>query len=380
MPLRLLLIGASADLYGSDKVLLDVVQALAEHCEISVALPAHGPLLTKLQRHRVSVLVMDDFAMRKRDLSPTGALRWIVRVRRSFRELAALHRRRGFDVVYSNTLAVPLGALLRWRLHIPHVWHVHEVLQEPRWFARALSWVVRMESDRVVCVSGSVRIQLESLQPKIAAKSSVVYNAVALPSQGALVRTARRTDNLVIGSIGRIYPRKGHRLLLEALALARQRGFECFLRIFGSALPGAESHVSSLIEVANELKLGDATEFCGFVDDPERIYAGIDVLVLPSIEPEALPLACLEAQAWGLPVIAPNEGGPTEIVVDNETGILVPPRDLEALADAIELMAREPGIRRRLGSAGRQRVADLFDQGHFRQTISVLVESALDQT
>jgi glycosyltransferase involved in cell wall biosynthesis len=367
-------LGASADLYGSDKVLLDITDSLSGHCDLLVVLPAAGPLTAQLEDRGVRYLVLEDFAMRKRNMSPRGVLHWIARVLRTSRELGRLHRSRPFDLVYSNTLAVPTGTLFKLRFRIPHLWHVHEVLEGPKWFCWTLSLVVRIGSDGVICVSRSVMDQLTKWQPKLSRKCTVVYNGMPCPAEPA---NRPAGPAMILGSIGRIYPRKGHGLLLEAVALVRARGFECYLKIFGSTLAGEERQLTMLLEKSRELEISDAVEFAGFVDDPALMYPCLDVLVLASVEPEALPLACLEAQAWGLPVIAPNEAGPTEIVVHNETGLLVPPRDVTALASAIELLAAAPDARQRLGRAGRQRVSTEFNPRTFQLKVSALVERAL---
>jgi len=377
LPPRLLVLGASADLYGSDKVLLDVTESLSDHCELLVVLPAAGPLLAQLEERGVRYIVLEDFALRKRNMSPRGVLHWIARVLRTFRKLGQLHHDRPFDLVYSNTLAVPMGALFKWRFRTPHLWHVHEVLEGPRWFCWTLCLVVRFGSDRVICVSRSVMEQLARWQPKLARKSTVVYNGMTCPAQPANRFVGHGGRGVVLGSIGRIYPRKGHGLLLEAVSLVQAHGFACDLKIFGATLSGEERQLTMLLEKARELQISDAVEFCGFVDDPALMYPRFDVLVLASVEPEALPLACLEAQAWGLPVIAPNEGGPTEIVLHGETGLLVPPRDAIALASAIELLAADPDARQRLGRAGRHRVGIEFDPQTFQHKVSALVEQAL---
>jgi glycosyltransferase involved in cell wall biosynthesis len=373
-------LGASADLYGSDKVLLDVTESLADEWQLLIVLPAAGPLLGELEGRGLEYVVLPDFAMRKRNMTPLGALRWTWRVVRVFRQLCQLHRDRPFALVYSNTLAVPVGVLVKWRCRIPHLWHVHEVLEGPAWFCWILCVLLRFGSDRVICVSRAVMERLTGRRPKLSEKCTVIYNGVVGPAQPVGRATETGHDSLAIGCVGRIYPRKGHSLLLEAIAQARSRGFRCDLRIFGTTLPGEESHLTVLQADARRLQISESVEFLGFVDDPALVYSKFDVLVLPSIEPEALPLACIEAQAWGLPVIAPNEGGPTEIVVDGETGLLFEPRDVGALARAIEFLAADPATRQRFGRAGRHRVEAEFEPLVFRRSISSAIERTLAES
>jgi len=102
------------------------------------------------------------------------------------------------------------------------------------------------------------------------------------------------------------------------------------------------------------------------------------VFVLPSRE-EGLPISVLEAMAAGLPVVASRVGGIPELVVDGETGLLVPPRDPQAMAAALRRLVDDPDLRRRLGAAGRARAEELFDLPAFRQAHLDLYERLLSR-
>lgn len=363
-PLRLLVLAASADTYGSDKVLLDVVEALRGDYEVMVTLPARGPLVSELSARNIRFVVLEDYVMRKRNLRPGEVLAWIGRVARSTRRLFKLQAEQPFAVVYSNTLAVPVGPLLKLRFGLPHIWHAHEVLEGATWFRRTIGWALRFGADTVICVSRSVEGQLWSIERALRRKSVVIYNAVDAPALPP--RNARR--HMTLGCVGRLYPRKGHLLLLRALRRARDAGVECELLVFGDPLP----NTTFLDEVRAEihaLGLAEVVTLRGFEPCIERIYSEFDVLVLASTEPEAFPLACLEAQAWGLPVIAPDEGGPAEIVLSGTTGILTRPRDAESLAEAIGVLAARPGDRLAMGEAGRRRTSEVFGRDEFSRRV-----------
>ena len=107
---------------------------------------------------------------------------------------------------------------------------------------------------------------------------------------------------------------------------------------------------------ARELGLGeDQLLFLGFRDDLETIYADLDLLVLCSAN-EGSPVAIMEAMASGVPVVATDVGGVPDLVADGETGVLVPAGDPHALAEAITMLHSDPGLRRRLATAGRERI------------------------
>jgi glycosyltransferase involved in cell wall biosynthesis len=119
---------------------------------------------------------------------------------------------------------------------------------------------------------------------------------------------------------------------------------------------------------------GVDVQFAGHVEDVRRRLSGYDIFVLPS-RAENFPVAALEAMAAGLPVVATRVGGVPELVVDQETGLIVEPESPVALAEAIDSLAGERSSRRRLGDAGARRVRELFDADHMASRMLALYES-----
>jgi glycosyltransferase involved in cell wall biosynthesis len=118
--------------------------------------------------------------------------------------------------------------------------------------------------------------------------------------------------------------------------------------------------------------------FAGHRTDVPEILQALDIFVLPS-NWEGLPNAVLEAMAAGLPVVATRVGGVPEVVVEGQTGILVPPRDPNALADALLTLLRDPNLRRRMGQAGRQRVQEYFSVDQMVSKTETLYEQLLSE-
>jgi glycosyltransferase involved in cell wall biosynthesis len=131
--------------------------------------------------------------------------------------------------------------------------------------------------------------------------------------------------------------------------------------IVGQPWPGNEDHLERLRALVDELAVPDRVIFTGEVQDSRPAYAAADVLVLPSAQPEPFAGVVLEAMAMGKPVIATALGGSLDQVVDGETGYLVPPGDVGAMADKIRALCEDAGLRRRMGEAGRERVRTHFD-------------------
>jgi glycosyltransferase involved in cell wall biosynthesis len=152
--------------------------------------------------------------------------------------------------------------------------------------------------------------------------------------------------------VGRLQAPKDPLTLIRALAELGRPG-EAVIAGDGPDRPAVEREV-------RRLGLESAVRLAGERDDVAELLAEADLFVL-STRSEGLPLSILEAMAAGLPVVASDVGGVPELVVDRETGFLVPPGDPHALAAAIERLLDDPDLRGRFGAAGRARVSTHFD-------------------
>jgi len=168
--------------------------------------------------------------------------------------------------------------------------------------------------------------------------------------------------------VGRLRIRKGVEVLLAALAELRRSFPSAVLRIAG----GGE-HGPALERRAAELGLGDAVVFLGSCDGPRvrRLLAGAAALVVPSIY-EGMPLVVLEAMAAGVPVVASAVSGIPEVVVDGETGWLVPPESPAALAAALGEALADPAEAARRGAAASQRILTRFTNASYASAMSRL--------
>ncbi|MCS5696345.1 glycosyltransferase family 4 protein [Desulfofundulus thermocisternus] len=169
-----------------------------------------------------------------------------------------------------------------------------------------------------------------------------VLRSLSLPPSGPLV-----------GTIARLAPQKGLANFIQAAAILCSKHQVNFMIVGDGPLRKA------LEQQANFLKLNGRLFFTGERKDIPRILAAMDVFVLPSIT-EGLPLTVLEAMAAGKPVVATRVGGLPEIVLDGETGLLVPPQDPRALAQAIEHLLLKRKEAEEMGQRGRKRVIRFF--------------------
>ncbi|GGU15762.1 GT4 family glycosyltransferase PelF [Lentzea flava] len=160
-----------------------------------------------------------------------------------------------------------------------------------------------------------------------------------------------------ISWVGRIDPIKDLETLIRAFALVHQVLPEARLRLFGSPPGGREGYLRQCEELAAELGVGTATTFEGRVENIRDAYEAGHVVVLSSLS-EGFPYSVIEAMTCGRPCVATDVGGVTEAIAD--TGIVVPPRNPEALSDACLVLLRDAELRKRLGVEARSRALQFF--------------------
>ncbi len=214
-------------------------------------------------------------------------------------------------------------------------------------------------TDLIVANAQAVRdhvVRQERVDP---AKVQVIHNGIdptgydATPDPTLRRELMISEETRVIGVVANLIHYKGHAFLLQACRRIRQERPTVVLLIGDGPLRGR------LEALAGELGIRDEVRFLGSRPDIPQLLALVDVAVLPSVE-EGLPNAVLEAMAAGKPVVATRVGGIPEAVVHGETGLLVPPRDSAALAEAILWLLQHPAEAARFGAAGRRRVGEHF--------------------
>lgn len=166
----------------------------------------------------------------------------------------------------------------------------------------------------------------------------------------------------IVTIMGRLVREKGYFEFLEAWAMLRDEFPESRAIVIGEALASDRASAGSQVRArAEELGLTDSIVFTGLRRDVPRLLAVSDLFVLPSWR-EGMPRSIIEAMASGLPVIASDIRGCREEVADRGTGRLIPARNQRVLADAMRELMANPEIRKRMGSAGRERAESLFDE------------------
>lgn len=268
-------------------------------------------------------------------------------------------------------LACDFGLIAAHLARVPAVVATHQLhLEVPGKRARVVPRLVWLGVDRHIAVSESVARSLrEELQVQ-ARKITVVPNGVPLDER-ADGRSAIPEENApsVVLTIAQLRAHKGHEYLLEA---AREVPNARFLFV------GDGPERDRLEALSRSLGVHDRVEFLGFRSDVRELVRQCDLFVLPSLD-EGLPLAVLEAMMVGKPVVATRAGGTSEAVLDGVTGIVVEPRDVAALADAVRTVLADPELAARMGAAGRVRARSRFSADAMGDAVAGVYEELLDR-
>lgn len=364
-------------MYGSDRALLTALPALTDRFRVTLVSAAEGPMLGHAHAAGAEVVVSPDWALRRRNLRLARVPATARDVVAASRLLRRIHRRRAVDLVYANTTANALLPLLRWVLPAPLVVHVREVPRDRGRMARMLLGTVDRVADRVLCNSNYTATVVTSYVPRMADRVRAVPNGIVpLPA----VRTGNRPGGVMqVVCVGRIHPKKGQAVLIDAAGRARSAGHRWHLHFWGDALDEHEGLAAELRAAAVHAGLEGSVTWHGYSDGGARLYEGMDVAVVPSVLPEEFSLVTAEAQSAGLPVVATGPGGPSDILVDGETGRIVPAGDAAALTSAL-VELEDDQLRRRWGSAGRHRILEHFTVDRYAPAVAAELLDVLDHS
>jgi glycosyltransferase involved in cell wall biosynthesis len=289
------------------------------------------------------------------------------------RDLEAIVRTQAISVVHTHGTAAQIyGGRAAARAGCPVVWHTHDT------FHTAWTWegvlhrlAAAQRHDVVIAISQVVATTLQGhVSPS---QVDVIPNGVCAEP---VTPQPRPVAGPWVVWCGRLQRWKGAHLFLEMAALvARTQPTARFVLVGGTLFGMEPDYAPSLRARAEELQIADRVEWAGQVADARPWMAAADVCVHSSVAPEPFGLVIAEAMMQSRPVVAFQQGGPAEMIVDGETGMLVRPGDVSALAQAVSALLADPDRAARLGRAGRTRALSTYTSA----AMVARVESAYDR-
>jgi glycosyltransferase involved in cell wall biosynthesis len=344
--------------------------ALAKHLDrsrfdfaVCVIETAAAAIMEELERAHCRLYVLD---LSRRFYNPIGLIRIVHRLYRLCARLKP-------DIVqthalHANLLARPAARWAGVRVIIatenalPDIERnlLRRALMAP---LHALNKLLDRSTQRIVVVSECVRRWADP-----SGRSNKVH-VIAPPIRlDAFLRAHRRRPQSpsmtgggapVLGVVGRLSQEKGHRFLIAAMPEILAQEPRAQLLVIGAG--PLEAELRAQVEASDLTK---HVQFLGHVQDVETAFSRMDLLVVPSLS-EAFSLVTVEGMMMELPVVGSRTGGIAEIIVDDETGLLVPPGDSAALAEACRYLLGRPDVARRMGRRGRERALADFHPSQF---------------
>lgn len=363
-PRRVLFVDHETRLSGGERDLLELVGALGAEIEAHVALPGEGPLADALRDAGATVhIVAMDHALLRTSRWELARRPWLLARRAGAAagaavRLARLARRVRPHIVHSNSqkahlLAVPAALACG----APHVWHVHDILEEG-WLKRAFTAVAALRAARVVAISQATAEPFR--RSRAGGRVRVVYpgvRATRVADDERLTwrrKLGARDGEALVGMVGQIARWKGQDVFCAAARLVASRRRDVRFVIVGECLfpqneADFEAHLHRLVA---DWGLAGRIAFTGPIDPIDPVMAALDVFVHASRLPEPFGRVIVEAMAQGTPVVATAAGAGPELVAPG-AGILVEPGCPEALADAVLALlgTADPGHAERVRAA-----------------------------
>lgn len=341
---------------GAQRYVYDLATAAqASGMNVLVAGGGEGELLTRLKDAQVDTLTIGGLS---RDVHITKDVA-------AFKELYSLFRRAKPEVVHLNSSKAGIAALAARLARVPHIvftvhgWAWNEERPYLQKCVIALAyWLTLLLSHTVIMVSNEAKRQGRFF-PFVQRKMTVIHNGVRAPEFLSREEARRKllpssTRSLWIGTIGELHPIKGHSTLIEAYEHVAPDVPDSELILIG------EGQERSALERQIRIEgVSGSTHLLGHIPEASLYLRAFDIFVLPS-RSEGLPYVLLEAGAASLPVVATAVGGIPEVITEEETGVLVPYGDRGSLTEALEYVAQDETLRRRLGSALHTKVENEF--------------------
>ena len=354
---------------GASNALIDLIEDMISlQARAIVIIPSEGYVTNFLRDKGVKTYIIRFSRIANHAFQPLAfSIRSCARVLKALlllpltlREVNRIIREEDVDIVYINSAVSMLCGIMPRIQNIPIVVHLRE-FPAPNRIASLQALLLSVLSTKVICASRAISREVEDIIPHC----ETIQDWVDIDAWEPCNLTGLFSNHwnippnqICIGFVGQIHEKKGVFVFLQsALRLLSQDRDYYFLFVGGSANNYESSILKSRIDQSGFQKRIILT---GWLKDVRSIMARMDVVVCPSLANEGFGKVQIEAGVLGKPVISSNLSPADEIILDEETGILVPPNAPVALAEAIDRLAQDPQLRRKLGDAARVRVQKTF--------------------
>jgi glycosyltransferase involved in cell wall biosynthesis len=388
MSYKLLFVDQFGTLGGGQRVLLETLKSLDRaQYQTMVALGTCGAFRERLLDEGIPVMDLPLGSYHSGKKTPLDMVRFFFRSLYCAVVLTGWVFRHRLDLLFANGPRTFICVTLAgWLTRRPVIWHLHNVLPQGVELS-LLAIFSRWVHSIVVCSQAAAQPLLER-RPGIQSKIRLIYNPVPRlkqPTPGD-VDTLRESfgvqpKHVCIGILGRVTPFKGQWHFLQAARLVLQQAQEARFFVIGSpaADKSDQAYYIQLRLIVERTGMKNSVFFVEHQREVESFLAMMDVVVVASQGPEALPQTVIEAMSMGKVVIAPASGGIVEIVEDGKTGLFARADQPEKLAAAMLKLIHEPDIRKSLGRSAQERMSRHHSREKFGEAIQSILKSCLTQ-
>lgn len=364
MKMRVCFVSHSSEKWGAEKALLELIEALEPRgVEPYVLLPSYGPLIEELQKRQITYRVLPYKWWVGRNVPA-----W-KRMLRAFFNLALLIpvlltiKRWKCQIVYTNTIAVSIGAVAAKLLGLPHVWHIHEFGKEDHGFVFDFHenfslWLMDRFSE--VWIANSHAVAEKYQQYTKPSKLKVVYHSVSVPEVVSELVLNDSGDDIEEGMkcviVGRLEEGKRQEDAIRAVGKLVREGIKVKLYVVGKGSGKYENYLRRLVKDDN---LEGYVVLVGHLEDPFPLMKNSHVLLMCS-RSEAFGRVTVEAMKLGKPVIGARSGGTVELIRDGFNGFLYTPGSYEELSNKIRYLYENPDIVDQMGKNALQWAEEHF--------------------
>lgn len=366
--MNILFLHAGAEMYGADKVLLDLVIRLDKNkYKPYVILPEQGILVDSLREKGVEVDVVPYPIMRRKYFNVKGIINYLFSLMKYTRIIARYAREHNIQLVHTNTAATLEGCFVAKKIHVPQLWSIHEIIVSPKVMFKFTSWMIAHYAKVAITVSMAAKNHLEESGYFAKDSVKVIYNGVDtsrfkpevncdyLYNEWNIPRSAR-----IIGMIGRVNSWKGQHDFLKAANIIMEKYDDVYTVFVGAAFQGEEWRETELADAIAESPYRDRIINQGYRLDSQNIFKMLDIFVLPSTNPDPLPTVVLENMAIGNPIVAYKHGGVCEMVKEGYNGLFAEVKNPVDLASKIEILLQDDSLRKEMGENSRKRLLESF--------------------
>jgi len=378
--MKVIWISHGSTLEGAERCLADAVKILAnKEIEIQIILPSEGKLASILKNMGLSIHILPQPRWINEFKDTSSLFKRFYQYLKSIIKLTYLLRRLQGDIIITNTIVIPCGAIASKLLGITHIWYIHEFLEEDHgWsfeFGRKFS-LKYIEWFSEIVIFNSQAVYERFTEDISANKARLIYHSVEMPEGYKACDIPNLEKGIFnIALVGRKAPGKGQKEAIEAIAILFKRNYNIHLSLVGGDFGG---YTETLQELAQNLEVSEKVDFISFVDDPLSYMMAADVVLMCS-KSEAFGRVTIEAMKLGKAVIGANSGSTPELIKDGWNGLLYQSGCPSSLAEKIDLLYNDKSLREQLGVNAYSWANQKFNSENYASDLLNVFNEALSQ-